>query len=138
MDKPNATARAIVNALFEMAGLTVEKRQELNDAADAIVMAKLEPHADIYDAALMKWGIDAQLGIATEECAEFIVAGSKRIRAIANEDGQDEERALDMMREECADALITLQQARRILGAQAVDHWMEVKLARLQQRLDQA
>jgi fatty acid/phospholipid biosynthesis enzyme len=118
-----------------MAELSVEQRQALNDTADGFVRNVMYPDNDLYDAALMKWGIDAQLGIAVEECAEFIVASSKRIRAIANEDGKAEEKALNMMREECADALITLEQARRILGPYEVDRWKEQKLSRLRDRL---
>lgn len=72
------------------------------------------------------WGEEAQMRMVQEECAELIATVNRHQRErCSNED----------VAEEVADVLIMVEQARRIVGAAAVDAAKERKLQRLARRL---
>jgi NTP pyrophosphatase (non-canonical NTP hydrolase) len=76
--------------------------------------------------AIRKWGVDAQVGMAIEECAELIVA----LRHV------DRGREANVA-SEIADVLITCCQMACIVGVDKVASEVERKLCRLSERLDQ-
>ena len=83
--------------------------------------------------AIETYGPANQLSQATEECAEFIQAVSKRRRA---KDAVQTIRTIDHLAEEIADCIIMMEQARLIVGANLVDNYIELKLERLAERLE--
>jgi NTP pyrophosphatase (non-canonical NTP hydrolase) len=74
------------------------------------------------------WGVDAQMRMLQEECAELIAAVNRFSR---------ERCGAEDVAEEVADVLIMAEQARRIVGAADVDAAMERKLNRLARRLSE-
>ena len=82
----------------------------------------------LYAKALLKWGLDAQLDMAQEECAELIMAINKLRRS--------KYRRKSFVAEEIADVRIMINQI--ILGLEIqkqVDKFTDLKLARLERRL---
>ena len=82
----------------------------------------------IYHEAIAKWGITAQLGMLTEECAELIRAVNRYWRA-------DD---IDGLLEELVDVEIMLGQIKFYFRAHdnEIAKWREKKLIRLRQALD--
>lgn len=79
----------------------------------------------LYARTRAAYGDDAQLEMVVEECGELVVALQHRKR------GRGSDEAVD----ELADAIIMTEQARVILGADAVDAAIARKLARLDERV---
>jgi len=79
-------------------------------------------HADLYRAALAKWGEDAQLDQAVEECAELI-ATLKHFRR-----GKVDQQAVI---DELADVYLMVGQLTYMFGESAVMAAIEQKLAKV-------
>lgn len=77
---------------------------------------KINVDEDLLKQCVENWGVDAQLGVAVEECAEFIKAAMK----FSNRGGD----IRDLMAE-TADALFLLLQMRYILGEQNIDFYLQ-------------
>jgi hypothetical protein len=82
----------------------------------------------IYSDALAFWGIEPQLRIAEEECAEFIVAASHYIR---NRPGSEE-----ILMEEAADVYIMMEQVMRYFDREKIMAVADQKLAAVRERLE--
>lgn len=83
----------------------------------------------LYKRATNTWGPRAQVDKAIEECSEL----SAELARTQNGLGDDAELA-----EEIADAEIMLEQLRHIVDSERVDAARDVKLERLEERLDEA
>ena len=82
---------------------------------------------DLYDRALEKWGMEAQMNVAIEEMSELTKELCKAIR------GQG---SIPNISEEIADVKIMLEQLVNMFGCeQAVSSWTDRKLNRLNDRL---
>ena len=81
----------------------------------------------LYEKALAKWGVDAQMAMAQEECAELIVAISHYQRG----------RSKDWLAlaSEIADVQNMMAQLERIVGPALVARYRKSKMARLARRL---
>lgn len=82
----------------------------------------------LYAQALLKWGLDPQLDMAQEECAELIMAINKLRRS--------KYRRKSYVAEEIADVRIMINQI--ILGLEIekqVKNFTDLKLKRLERRL---
>jgi len=79
-----------------------------------------------FDAALETWGIEAQVDMAEEEAAEFIVASKHYARG---KDGRD------AVVDELADLRIMYEQLSRFVGQEAVEARVREKMDRLRERL---
>lgn len=75
-----------------------------------------------------KWGTDAQLGVAVEECAEFIKAAMK----FSNRGGD-----IGDLMAETADALFLLLQMRYILGEDNIDFYLQQTQDKVRSKLDE-
>ena len=96
-------------------------------------MSKVMPEYfnGLYREALEKWGIESQLGMVQEECAELIVAINKMLRYGI----RDPKRFQDFV-EELADVEIMLREIREFPGVQAAIGPIKInKLQRLKDRL---
>jgi NTP pyrophosphatase (non-canonical NTP hydrolase) len=84
-----------------------------------------------------KFGIDYQLAIVQEECAELIQAISKLKRA-GNSDhpGRTAKAAMNKLYEEVADVQIMLDQIKLMYPSKAYDTIRTEKLARLEKRME--
>jgi len=80
-----------------------------------------------FQAAIDKWGIDAQAEMAEEEAAEFIVASKHWARGKA-----EPEEVID----ELADIRIMAEQLSQFIGKDAVDERTQEKMDRLRERLE--
>lgn len=87
---------------------------------------------ELYQQAIMRWGMDDQLDQMVEELGELIVARSKLRRARDAAQGSD---TLDQLAEEVADVLIMADQVRVWIGEERVDKIVDGKLRRLAERL---
>ena len=81
---------------------------------------------DIYEAALRHWGIDAQLNVFIEECAELTAEICHYFRGRCTLTG---------LADEVADVEIMVEQLRLIVGETIVNEIKERKLARLDRTL---
>lgn len=83
-----------------------------------------------------KFGLDYQLAIVQEECAELIQAISKLKRA-GNSDhpGRTAKAAMNNLMEEAADVQIMLDQIRIMYPSHAYDTIRTQKIARLEKRM---
>ena len=88
----------------------------------------------IYREMIARYGTEAQLDHAVEECAEFIVAVQKLRRAIKNEPEKMHDRHEDVI-EEIADVFIMMEQAKLCVGEEGVKAMERKKLTRLSQRI---
>lgn len=79
--------------------------------------------------ALAVWGFESQARMLQEECGELI--------AEINRYGRDRS-SLALLANEVADVLITLKQARIVIGPDIIDAAVDAKLLRLEQRLAEA
>lgn len=78
----------------------------------------------IYQQALDKWGIEAQVMMAIEECAELITALCHLYRG----------RRTNII-EEIADVIIMIEQLSLIFGEEEIDKAKQIKLARLKEMI---
>ena len=83
---------------------------------------------DVYDRALAKYGHEAQIVMAQEECSELITGLCRWYR-----DRSD----ADDVAEEIADVQIMMKQLARIVGEEQVASERKRKLDRLRERLDE-
>jgi len=87
----------------------------------------------IYRKALDLWGVNSQLGMLMEECAELIQSVNKVIR-------EDEPERWLHLAEEMADVQIMIEQLQVIISWQCLEEKTaaakEEKLARLRERVD--
>ena len=81
---------------------------------------------ELLKTCLYKWGEEAQIRQAQEECSEFITAYFHLLR----EKCSDEDVA-----SEIADVMIIMEQMRFIFGKELVDKKIDEKLTRLKERL---
>jgi len=84
---------------------------------------------EIYRKALDKWGIDAQMNIAAEECAEFIKEVLKLGRVV---NGSTKSDVID----EIADVIIMMDQMKIVFGTLPVEKAKKAKLERLERMID--
>ena len=97
-------------------------------------MISEEEKKEIYREAFREWGLEKQLDIAIEECAELIQAICKFKRKGGSE--------LASVAEEIADVEIMIEQMKLMLPGQAgtfeqnVNTWKTHKLKRLKERLE--
>jgi NTP pyrophosphatase (non-canonical NTP hydrolase) len=91
--------------------------------------------AEIYEKAIAKWGVPAQIRMAIEECAELIVALTKWGRKV---NGTTHEHVC----EEIADVEIMIKQVKIVLKNMGVDAeskiamYREAKISRLKCMLE--
>lgn len=78
--------------------------------------------------AIAKYGMDAQLGMVSEECGELIVAVNKYLRSKSPE-------AKERLVEEVADVEIMLDQMRIIFDESEINFHKQKKVNRLEQRM---
>lgn len=83
---------------------------------------------DTLEAAIQKWGKEAQMDQAIEECAELIVALRHLRRGKATP---------EQVASEVADVLIMVGQLRIMLEYALVDRAVRAKMERLEERLGQ-
>lgn len=84
----------------------------------------------IYEEALELWGIDAQIKIAIEECAELIQKLVKYGRTVNGATNAE-------VAAEIADVEIMMKQMRLIFNSALVNEFIDVKLDRLRKRLNE-
>lgn len=94
-----------------------------------VLGTSLLDHDNIYRKAVKLWGVDSELGMAVEECAELIVAIQHTFRTTRHFE-------LSTLIEEIADVLIVCNQLRYIVGSNNVDKEITRKLERLSQRIN--
>lgn len=82
-----------------------------------------------FSEAVETWGIDAQVDMAEEEAAEFIVASKHYARGKAD---------LDEVIDELADLRIMSEQLTEFVGRERVEEHVETKMDRLRERLAEA
>lgn len=80
----------------------------------------------IYQRAVEAWGVQSQLGLVQEECAELIKDISKVTRG---------KKTIRDLAEETADVELMLGQLRFIIGDEAVDAQKQIKIARVERLL---
>ena len=92
----------------------------------------------IMKQAIEKYGVNNQLAMVQEECAELIQAISKLNRA-GNSDhpGRTAKAAMNNLMEEAADVGIMLDQIRLMYPSHAYDTIRAQKIARLEKRINQ-
>jgi NTP pyrophosphatase (non-canonical NTP hydrolase) len=78
--------------------------------------------SDVYQGAIDLWGVDAQIGMMIEECAELIHALQKAQRGRASN-----------VTEELADVEIMCEQMRLIFDPHEIDSIKKKKINRLQE-----
>jgi NTP pyrophosphatase (non-canonical NTP hydrolase) len=81
---------------------------------------------NIYQEALKKWGVEAQIRQATEEAAELIVVLNHNWRGRAD---------ADLVAAEIADVQIMMEQMAEVFGTEKVVLARREKLERLRERL---
>lgn len=96
-----------------------------------ITMSDLFDEEDLatFQEAVDTWGIDAQVDMAEEEAAEFIVASKHVGRGRSD---------LDDVIDELADLRIMQEQLTEFVGRDRVEERVEDKMDRLRERLDEA
>ncbi len=102
-------------------------------------MSVIEDTRDIYQRAIDAFGEEHQIGKAIEECAEFIVAVSKKTEwIVVNGAVVDVNNFSERVIDEIADVTIMMRQMRVMLGKDVVDERIKQKLARLEQLIADA
>jgi len=86
-----------------------------------------DEHKSNLENAINTWGLDAQLAMAQEECAELIVDISHVFRR---------RKDIDDLAEEVADVYCMLRQLELAIGEDKVQAQIDFKMDRLQKRLD--
>ncbi len=84
---------------------------------------------ELFKRTLREWGVEEQMRILEEECAELIVATSHYIRKRAG--------AHYELQEELADAYIMVGQIIEYLGNDFVEEMVDYKLAKVREQLDE-
>ncbi len=87
----------------------------------------MKRYREIYQAALDKWGVEAQYDQAIEECAELI-ASLKHLKR----NKVDEQAIIN----EIADVTLMIGQLTYMFGEQKVEDAMQAKLVKLQELLN--
>ena len=77
---------------------------------------------DIYERALRTWGIDAQLGMVIEECAELIKVINKHWRRKATK---------EELIEECVDVELMINQMKEAFSDER-NTWDRIKIEKLE------
>jgi len=84
---------------------------------------------ELYQKAIEKWGIELQLDMMIEECAELIHAIIHLKRELCPY-------TLDMLREEIADVKIMIEQMEEVFNRKKIKKIFSFKLERLKQMLE--
>lgn len=86
---------------------------------------------ELYERAIAKWGVDAQVAMAVEECAELIVTLQHLNRRLKEVEPKE-------LTDEVADVLVMLEQLQVMFGISGYDLYAAkmAKLSRLKERLD--
>jgi NTP pyrophosphatase (non-canonical NTP hydrolase) len=87
----------------------------------------------VLSEAVTRWGEESQMGMAIEECAEFIVAARKVSRVGGREVKPD---AVTNLIDEIADVIVMMEQMAIIYGHEAVRQRVKFKIDRLKTRLE--
>lgn len=85
--------------------------------------------SDVFEDAIDKWGVESQIVMAQEECAELITELARDYRGRSDDDA---------LAEEIADVQIMMEQLELVVGRERVREAREGKLERLRERLDGA
>jgi NTP pyrophosphatase (non-canonical NTP hydrolase) len=94
---------------------------------------------EILKRAISAFGVENQMGMVTEECAEVIQAICKRNRAKNGHYADSLEVATNNLRSECADLIIMANQLALMLGGmEAIQLQIDYKLGRLLPRIEKA
>jgi len=94
---------------------------------------------EILERAINAFGVENQMGMVTEECAEVIQAICKRNRARNGHYADSLEVATANLRGECADLLIMANQLALMLGGmEEIQPLIDYKLGRLLPRIEKA
>jgi NTP pyrophosphatase (non-canonical NTP hydrolase) len=93
-------------------------------------MVGISEKDNIYFKAIEKWGEQAQIGMAIEECSELITCLVKLGR---NKNSSTKEQVID----EIADVMIMMEQLQHVFGFSKVADRKDFKLTRLKQRVDE-
>lgn len=83
---------------------------------------------ELFKRALKEWGVEEQMRILEEECAECIVATSHYIRKRPG--------ARYKLQEELADAYIMVGQITEYLGSDFVEEMVDFKLKKVEEKLN--
>lgn len=86
-----------------------------------------EQDRETFQEAVDVWGIDAQVDMAEEEAAEFVVASKHYARGKAD---------LDAVIDELADLRIMSEQLTEFVGRDRVEARVDEKMERLRERLE--
>jgi hypothetical protein len=107
---------------------------------DSIVKARLSEATTwiaqdaVLRQAIEKWGEESQMGMAIEECAEFIVA-CRKLSRVGGREIKPESMAAFI--DEVADVAIMMRQMTIIAGEYTVNERIAFKIDRLKTRLEQ-
>jgi len=115
----------IINKSFKagmVAGATIIREKTISDYPGG-------EERKIYYKALKKWGNEAQIRLAVEKCAEFIVSKAKHDRAINGSSTDD-------IREEITDVIIMMEQMYIIFGEEEISKIKKKKLERLKKLIE--
>jgi NTP pyrophosphatase (non-canonical NTP hydrolase) len=93
-------------------------------------MVSLSEKDRVYFKAIERWGEQAQISMAIEECSELITVLVKLGR---NKNGSTKEQVID----EIADVMIMMEQLQHIFGFSKVADRKDFKLTRLKERVDE-
>jgi hypothetical protein len=74
------------------------------------------------------WGIERQIRMMQEECAELVIAGSHYLRG--------RKTGLEDLIEELADAQLMINQIKTFVGKENVKHMMDIKSDYIKKKLD--
>jgi hypothetical protein len=92
-----------------------------------VVSLELDTAPSLYQRAIATWGSEPQLRQLQEECGEVVAAVNRHLRGTGS---------TDSLAEEIADVEIMCEQARLIVGPARIEHFRKLKLARLEDRLN--
>ena len=94
---------------------------------------------EILQRAIAAFGVDRQLKMVIEECAETTLAICKRWRAMDDHYGASVESATVDLRKECADLLIMANQLALMMGGMdQIQPLIDFKLGRLLPRIEES
>jgi hypothetical protein len=82
----------------------------------------------LYKDCVEFWGIERQIRMMQEECAELILAGSHYLRG--------RETGLEDLIEELADAQLMINQIKKFVGEENVENIMNIKSNYIRKKLD--
>ena len=91
-------------------------------------MRNKEALEKLYKDCVEFWGIERQVRMLQEECAELILAGSHYLRG--------RETGLANLIEELADAQLMINQIKKFVGEENVENIMDVKSDYIKEKLD--